>query len=66
MQIDVHQHIWTEPLLEALAARRTLPFVRRTRGLTVLHCADERPYVIDVGSSRRTSGPASSRPTAST
>jgi predicted TIM-barrel fold metal-dependent hydrolase len=48
MQIDVHQHIWTEPLLDALAARRTLPFVRRDRGLTVLHCADERPYVIDV------------------
>jgi 6-methylsalicylate decarboxylase len=50
MQIDVHQHIWTEPLLDALAARRTLPFVRRSDGLTVLHCADERPYVIDVGS----------------
>jgi predicted TIM-barrel fold metal-dependent hydrolase len=50
MQIDVHQHIWTEPLLNALAARRTLPFVRRTGGLTVLHCADERPYVIDVES----------------
>src|ERR1700722_8070902 len=49
MQIDVHQHIWTEPLLDALAARRRLPFVRRSRGLTVLHCADERPYVIDVG-----------------
>ena len=30
MQIDVHQHIWTEPLLDALAARRRLPFVRRT------------------------------------
>jgi len=58
MQIDVHQHIWTEPLLDALAARRTLPFIRRTGGLTVLHCADERPYVIDVGSEspdRRTS-----------
>jgi 6-methylsalicylate decarboxylase len=49
-QVDVHQHIWTEPLLDGLTARQTLPFVRRTRGLTVLHCADERPYVIDVGS----------------
>jgi hypothetical protein len=49
LQIDVHQHIWTEPLLDALAARRRLPFVRRTREhLTVLHCASERPYVIDV------------------
>ncbi len=50
MQVDVHQHIWTEPLLEALARRQTLPFVRRTQGLTVLHCADERPYIIDVDS----------------
>jgi 6-methylsalicylate decarboxylase len=50
MQIDVHQHIWTAPLLDALSQRRALPFVRRTRGLTVLHCADERPYVIDVAS----------------
>jgi len=48
MQIDVHQHIWTEPLLEALAARDRLPFIRRVDGLTVLHSADERPYVIDV------------------
>lgn len=48
MQVDVHQHIWTEPLLDALAARRSLPFVVRSEGLTVLHSAAERPYVIDV------------------
>src|SRR3979411_9359 len=48
MRIDVHQHIWTEPLLDALAARDTLPFISRSRGLTVLHSADEQPYVIDV------------------
>lgn len=47
MRIDVHQHIWTTALLDALAARRTLPFVRRSRGLTVLHAAGEQPYVID-------------------
>ena len=47
MNIDVHQHIWTEPLLGALAARRALPFVRRIDGLTVLHSLDEQPYVID-------------------
>jgi hypothetical protein len=46
--LDVHQHIWTVPLLEALADRRSLPFVDRTGGLTVLHCAGERPYLIDV------------------
>jgi 6-methylsalicylate decarboxylase len=48
MQIDVHQHIWTEPLLDELAARDTLPFVRYSHGLTVLHSASEQPYVIDV------------------
>lgn len=49
MQIDIHQHIWTEPLLDALAARTRLPFVRRTQEkLTVLHSASERPYVVDV------------------
>jgi predicted TIM-barrel fold metal-dependent hydrolase len=47
MQIDVHQHIWTDQLLDALAARRTLPFVRDSHGLTVLHSAGEQPYVID-------------------
>jgi hypothetical protein len=46
--LDLHQHAWTEPLVEALSARRALPFIRRTsEGLTVLHCAQERPYVID-------------------
>jgi 6-methylsalicylate decarboxylase len=47
MQIDLHQHIWTDELLGALEARRTFPFVRRSHGLTVLHSAGERPYVID-------------------
>jgi hypothetical protein len=50
MRIDVHQHIWTQPLLSALAERERLPFVRQSGGVTVLHCADERPYVIDVES----------------
>ena len=25
MQIDVHQHLWTEPLVAALSCRRELP-----------------------------------------
>jgi 6-methylsalicylate decarboxylase len=50
MKIDVHQHMWTEPLVQALAARRELPFVRRESGLTVLYLAGERPYVIDLDS----------------
>jgi 6-methylsalicylate decarboxylase len=48
LQLDVHQHIWTEPLLDALSSRRSLPFISREDGLTVLHSAGERPYVIDV------------------
>ena len=50
MRVDVHQHLWTEPLVEALAARRELPFVRFEHGLTVLYLAGERPYVIDLRS----------------
>ncbi|HEX3511036.1 MAG TPA: hypothetical protein VHT27_08055 [Solirubrobacteraceae bacterium] len=45
--IDVHQHLWTEPLVERLAARHELPFVRLD-GCVVLHLAGERPYVIDL------------------
>lgn len=48
MKIDVHQHLWTEPLVQALAARSELPFVRNESGLTVLYLAGERPYVIDL------------------
>jgi hypothetical protein len=48
VRADVHQHVWTRPLLDALASRRALPFVDRNHGQTVLHSAGERPYVIDV------------------
>jgi predicted TIM-barrel fold metal-dependent hydrolase len=48
MRVDVHQHIWTGPLVERLAAREALPLIRRTDGLCVLHSAAEQPYVIDL------------------
>ena len=48
VRVDVHQHIWTAPLLQRLTARDALPLVRHSSGLTVLHCAAEHPYVIDV------------------
>jgi predicted TIM-barrel fold metal-dependent hydrolase len=48
MRIDIHQHIWTEPLLGRLAARRRAPLIRRSNGLTVLHTDAEQPYIIDV------------------
>lgn len=47
MCTDLHQHVWTEPLLDALAARQRAPLVRRADGLTVLHCPGELPCVID-------------------
>src|SRR5215469_17679676 len=46
-KIDVHQHVWTAPLLEALAGRRELPFVRHERGQTVLFLAGERPCLVE-------------------
>jgi 6-methylsalicylate decarboxylase len=48
MHVDLHQHIWTEPLLDALAARDEYPFMRRSNGLAVVHCAGESPYVVDT------------------
>jgi 6-methylsalicylate decarboxylase len=48
IRIDVHQHMWTEPLVRALAERDEFPFVRHEHGLTVLFLAGERPYVIDL------------------
>jgi predicted TIM-barrel fold metal-dependent hydrolase len=52
-RIDVHQHVWTPSLLDALAQRDRLPYVRQTDGLTVLHSAGEQPYLIDpAGESR--------------
>jgi 6-methylsalicylate decarboxylase len=48
IRIDVHQHIWTTPLLDRLALRVRSPFVRREEDITVLQCAGEQPYLIDV------------------
>ncbi|HTW41748.1 MAG TPA: amidohydrolase family protein [Solirubrobacteraceae bacterium] len=50
VKVDVHQHLWTEPLLQGLAERRELPFVRREHGLTVLFLAGEQPCILDLSS----------------
>ena len=47
---DVHQHLWTPPLLDALAARQRLPLMRRTDNMAILHCAGEQAWAIDVDS----------------
>lgn len=49
MRIDVHQHLWSEPLLDALSRRRQPPCVREENGLTMLHLAGERPCVLELG-----------------
>jgi len=46
-RVDIHQHIWTTPLLDALARRECHPFIRRDDGLCVLHLAGELPCVLD-------------------
>jgi 6-methylsalicylate decarboxylase len=48
LRLDVHQHVWTQPLVDALAARRELPYVRFERGLAVMYLEGERPYIIDL------------------
>ncbi len=49
-RVDVHQHLWSEPLVQALSERRQLPFIRDEHGLTVLYLAHEPAYVIDLES----------------
>ncbi|HEY2283267.1 MAG TPA: hypothetical protein VGH60_06925 [Solirubrobacteraceae bacterium] len=48
MRVDVHQHFWSEPLIDALARRRELPFARSEHGLDMLYLAGERPFVLDL------------------
>jgi 6-methylsalicylate decarboxylase len=43
MSIDVHQHLWPEPFLDALRARRSAP---RLDGW-LLHLPGERPFAVD-------------------
>lgn len=45
--IDTHQHLWSPPLWEALAARRQPPFIARSGGRWVLHLPAEPACVID-------------------
>jgi predicted TIM-barrel fold metal-dependent hydrolase len=48
VRVDLHQHVWTQPLIEALALRDEAPLVRFQSCGAVLHSAGEQPYVIDV------------------
>jgi len=48
MRIDVHQHLWSEPLVAALARRESTPCVRREGQAWRLHLPAEQPWRIDV------------------
>jgi hypothetical protein len=52
MRIDVHQHLWTESLVDALERRSRLPFVRREGGLCAVHLAGEVPSAVDLDGER--------------
>ena len=49
-RVDIHQHLWTTPLVDALARRECHPFVRHEDGLCILHLAGELPCVLDIAS----------------
>jgi predicted TIM-barrel fold metal-dependent hydrolase len=48
-RVDVHQHLWPEPLLAALARRTAAPCVRRLGGERLLHVTGEPPSVLAAG-----------------
>ena len=43
MRIDIHQHHWTDALLEALSRRTQFPYARIESGEWVVHSAGEQP-----------------------
>ena len=49
MRADVHQHVWTEALIDALAARSSAPRVVRSDGEAILEAGGEPSYVIRLG-----------------
>jgi 6-methylsalicylate decarboxylase len=46
---DLHQHMWTAPLVEALSARREPPFARPASGRVVLYAEGEAPTTVKAG-----------------
>lgn len=50
-RVDIHQHFWTEPLVEALGRRDAPPFARPAGNAArfVLYAAREAPATVEVG-----------------
>lgn len=53
MLVDIHQHVWTEPLVDALEHRDRLPFIRREGDHCMVHLVGETPSGIDLAGERR-------------
>src|SRR4051794_26510594 len=49
LRTDIHQHLWPEPFLAALSARRSSPMIRRDGGNWVLRIQREPEYRFDPG-----------------
>src|SRR3954467_13320926 len=49
MRYDLHQHLWTAPLVDALRRREALPLARRAGANTILMLPGEPPSVIETG-----------------
>jgi predicted TIM-barrel fold metal-dependent hydrolase len=52
MRVDIHQHVWSEPLIAALASRRHPPRVRRGPDGWWLDLAGEPSCRLELGSER--------------
>jgi 6-methylsalicylate decarboxylase len=52
MRVDVHQHLWTEPFVAALARRSRLPFIRGDRRSAAVHVAGEAASGLDLDAER--------------
>jgi hypothetical protein len=50
MRVDVHQHLWTEPLVSVLAGRREPPYVERRDGEWILHTWEPTPWPLPAAS----------------
>src|SRR3954467_7389393 len=48
LRTDIHQHLWSEPLIEALAGRKRPPFIRRRGHVWELTAPGELASTIDV------------------
>ena len=48
MRIDVHQHVWTPPLVAALKRRHSLPLIREDHGATLVECEGELPWGLEA------------------